>query len=68
MATHDTIGTSRDPHMKNPMPKYILIAIIVILLAVVVAPKIYEIYRDNVNDTTERAEDGKPTSNAIRDK
>lgn len=68
MAMHDPIGTSKDPHMKNPTPKYILIAIIVILLAIFVGPKIYEIYKDNLNDTTDRAENGKPTSNPIRDK
>ncbi len=67
-AIHDTMGTSKDPHMKNPMPKYILIAVIVILLAIFVAPKIYEIYRDNLNDTTDRAEDGELTSNKIREK
>ena len=53
MAMHDPIGTSKDPHMKNPTPKYILIAIIVILLAIFVGPKIYEIYQDNLNDTTD---------------
>ena len=68
MAMHDPIGTSKDPHMKNPTPKYILIAIIVILLAIFVGPKIYEIYQDNLNDATDRAENGKPTGNPIRDK
>ena len=71
-AIHDTMGSSKDPHMKNPMPKYILIAIVsnvvVILLLIFVAPKVYEIYRDNLNDTTDRAEDGELTSNTIRDK
>lgn len=68
MAMHDPIGTSKDPHMKNPTPKYILIAIIVILLAIFVAPKIYEIYKDNLDDTSDRADKGKYTSNTIRDK
>ncbi len=68
MAMHDPIGTSRDPHMKNPTPKYILIAIIVILLVIFVGPKIYEIYQDNLHDTSNRAENGQQTSNTIRDK
>ena len=62
MAMHDPIGTSKDPHMKNPTPKYILIAIIVILLAIFVGPKIYEIYQDNLNDTTDRAENGQQST------
>ncbi len=68
MAMHDTMGSSKDPHMKNPTPKYILIAIIVILLAIFVAPKIYEIYQDNLNDTSDRADKGQQSSNTIRDK
>lgn len=68
MAMHDPIGTSKDPHMKNPTPKYILIAIIVILLAIFVAPKIYEIYKNNIDETSGRAEEGQQTSNTIRDK
>ncbi len=56
MAMHDTMGTSKDPHMKNPMPKFILIVIIVALLVIFVAPRIYEIYNNNLDDTEERAE------------
>lgn len=53
---HDLMGSRKDPHMKNPTPKYILIAIIVILLAIFVAPKVYEIYNNNLHDTENRAE------------
>jgi hypothetical protein len=56
MAVHDNIGTRKDPHMKSPAPKYILIVIIVALLVIFVAPKIYEIYQDNLKDTENRAE------------
>ena len=52
----DAMGSRKDPHMKNPMPKYILIAVIVILLAIFVAPRVYEIYQDNLGDTENRAE------------
>ncbi len=50
------MGTSKDPKMKNPMPKFILIVVIVALLLIFVAPKIYDIYKDNLNDTENRAE------------
>ncbi len=53
---HDLMGTSKDPHMKSPMPKFILIAVIVALLVIFVAPKVYEIYQDNLGDTENRAE------------
>ena len=46
----------QDPHMKSPWPKYILIVIIVAILVFVIAPKIVEIYNDNLNDTNERAD------------
>lgn len=45
----------KDPHMKSPLPKYLLIAAIVALLVFLVAPKLYEIYNGNLDDTTERA-------------
>ncbi len=53
---HDLMGSSKDPHMKNPTPKYILIAVIVLLLVIFVAPQIYKIYQNNLDDTENRAE------------
>lgn len=41
--------------MKNPLPKVILIIIIIALIAIFVAPKVYEIVKDNINDTSNRA-------------
>lgn len=52
---HDNMGSRKDPHMKSPMPKYILIAIIVALLAIFVAPKVMEIANDNLDDVENRA-------------
>ena len=54
---HDNIGTSKDPHMKSPMPKYILIVIIIALIVIVVAPKVVEIANDNIDDVENRAEE-----------
>lgn len=45
----------KDPHMKSPWPKILLILLIVGILVVFVAPKLIEIYNDNLNDTNERA-------------
>lgn len=42
-------------NMKNPLPKVILIIVIIALLAIFVAPKVYEIVKDNINDTSSRA-------------
>ena len=44
MPAHDNMGSRRDPHMKNPAPKFIIIVIIIVLIAVLFGPKIYEIY------------------------
>lgn len=44
----------QDPHMKSPIGKYILIIIIVALLVFLVAPKLVDIYNDNLNDTNDR--------------
>ena len=52
---HDNMGTRKDPHMKSPTPKYILIIIIVALIAIFVAPKVMEIANDNLDDVEERA-------------
>lgn len=46
---------SNDPHMKSPVLKYILIIIIVALLLIFVAPKVVDIYNDNLDETNERA-------------
>ncbi len=45
----------RDPHLKSPWPKIILIIIILALLAIFVAPRVIDIYNDNLDDTNERA-------------
>lgn len=45
----------KDPHMKSPLPKYLLIIVVVALLVFLVAPKLYEIYNDNLDETNERA-------------
>lgn len=44
-----------DPHMKSPFLKYVLIVVIIALLVIFVAPKIIEIYNDNVDEISERA-------------
>ncbi len=49
------IGAGPDPHLKSPWPKAILIVIIVALLVIFVAPKIIEIYNDNLRSTNSRA-------------
>lgn len=64
---HDNMGSRKDPHMKNPTPKYIAIAVIVVILVIVLAPKIYEIYQDNLKDTENRANTGE-TKDAPRTK
>lgn len=45
----------RDAHMKSPWPRYILIAIIALIIVFYIAPKVIDIYNDNLNDTNERA-------------
>lgn len=52
---HDNMGSRKDPHMKSPTPKYILIIIIVALIAIFVAPKVLEITNSNLNDVEDRA-------------
>ncbi len=54
---HDNIGTAKDPHMKNPMPKYILIVILIALIAIFVVPKVIEIANDNLDDVENRADE-----------
>lgn len=49
-------GNQKDPHLKSPFLKYILIILVVAFLVFVVAPKVVEIYNTNLNDTNERAE------------
>ncbi len=51
------MGNKKDPNMKNPMPKYILLIVLALIIAFILAPKIIDIYNDNVNDTSQRAED-----------
>lgn len=41
--------------MKNPLPKIILIVAIIALLAIFVAPKVYDIFKDNINDVGNRS-------------
>lgn len=45
----------KDPHMKSPLPRLLLIIAIVALLVIFVAPKIIDIYNDNLEETNERA-------------
>ncbi len=52
---HDNMGSVKDPHMKNPMPKFILIVVIIVLLVIFVAPKIFEIADNNLDDVEDRA-------------
>lgn len=42
-------------NMKNPLPKIILIIAIIALLAIFVAPKVFDIFKDNINDVGRRA-------------
>lgn len=44
-----------DPHMQSPFLKYVLIVIVILLLVIFVAPKVIEIYNNNVDETSERA-------------
>lgn len=46
----------KDPHLKSPIGKYLLIILIVGLIVYFVAPKIVEIYNDNLHDTEKRAD------------
>ena len=41
--------------MKNPIWKILFIAIIVGLLVFLVAPEVFDIFKDNINDTSEIA-------------
>lgn len=45
----------RDPHMKNPMPKYILIAVIIALILIFIVPEVTKIINANLNDVENRA-------------
>lgn len=45
----------KDPHMKSPIWTYLLIILIVGVIVYFVAPKVVEIYNDNLHDTEERA-------------
>ena len=56
--SHDNIGGRNDPHMKSPLPKFILIVVIIALLVIFVAPVVLEIIRDARSDTEERAAQG----------
>ena len=45
----------QDPHLKSPWPKIILIIAIIGALLYFVAPKLIDIYNDNVRQTNDRA-------------
>ena len=49
-------NNGQDPHLKSPFLKYVLIIAIVAALVIFVAPKVIEIYDNNVDDTEERAD------------
>ncbi len=42
-------------NMNYPLPKVLLIIAIIAVLAIFVAPKVYEIFKDNINDVGNRA-------------
>jgi hypothetical protein len=44
-----------DPHLKSPFFKYVIIIAIIAALVYFVAPKVIEIYNNNVDDTESRA-------------
>lgn len=48
------LGKGNDPHMKSPFPKIILIILIIALLVIFVAPKVIDIYNDNLDEMNER--------------
>ena len=45
----------KDPHLHSPWPKILLILAIVGILVVFVAPKVIDIYNDNLKQTDNRA-------------
>ena len=45
-----------DPHLKSPFFKYVLIIALIAALVYFVAPKVIEIYNNNVDDTERRAD------------
>lgn len=45
-----------DPHLKSPWPKRLLIIAIVGALLYFVAPKLIDIYNDNLRQTNDRAD------------
>ena len=53
---HDNMGSRKDPHMKSPTPKYILIIVIIAIISFFIAPKVFEIANDNLEDVEERAQ------------
>lgn len=50
------IGGQKDPHMKSPVFKYIIIIALIALILIFVVPKVIDIYNDNLNDVNERAD------------
>lgn len=42
-------------NMKSPWPKIFLIIVIVALLVIFVAPEVVDIFKDNIDETGERA-------------
>ena len=67
MATHDNLGSRKDPHMKSPMPGFI-ITILVVAALVVVGYIAYGVLGDERDSTEDRAKDGKQTEAPIRNK
>ena len=42
-------------NMKNPLPKVILIIVIIALLLIFVAPKVFEIFKENIDGVSRKA-------------
>jgi len=68
MSRHDNIGTSRDPHMKSPLPKFLLIAAVLGVLAFFIGPRACEIISEERDRTGNRATEGGGSDMPIRDK
>lgn len=67
MAVHDNIGSRKDPHMKSPMPGFIIVVIVIAVL-VFVGWKAYEIINTENDNTEERANNSKQSDVKPREK
>lgn len=67
MAVHDNIGSSKDPHMKSPAPRFILIIIVIGILCFV-GYKAYEILSEENDRTEERSKNNEKSEVKPREK